>query len=100
MIPLYGNNPADSHTLGFPSGFYKDGSTLFPGIGRFPERGTTPARMSVGKSDRGVGAYGAYPGEFDAWEGRYFMAHPNLKWILASLNDTQSELIPRYLMMR
>ena len=90
LMPLYGNNPADSNTPGFPSGFYKDGSTVFPGIGRFRELGIRPARIYTEKSGKGPGAYGYSPTSFDGWEGQYYLNHPNLRWVNTTLKKASN----------
>lgn len=85
---MYVNNPLDKVTPGLFSGFYKDGSAIFPGSGRF-SHGISPARISTSKSEFGPGAYGIFEQNHDKWEGRYFLAHPDLKWV----NITAKEII-------
>lgn len=95
MICLYGHNPADSITPGFASGFYKDGSPLFPGTGRFDPALFPVARISTSILDRGPGAYGLFSQHFDQWEAKYYKAHPDLKWINTTLNKIQNEFNPQ-----
>lgn len=60
---------------------------MFPGSGRIGESYfVKPARISTSKSGRGPGAYG-YSMSYDAWEGKYFLAHPNLKWINVTVKE-------------
>lgn len=70
-------------------GTFIDGSTIYAGVGAFPQcKGETqaPARISLGGdlATRGMGAYSSctfITENFDRLDAYFFYDHPKLKWI-------------------
>jgi hypothetical protein len=81
-------NPSNDQlkTLGFPSGIYYDGSTIYPGIGDGSEcGGESPGSAQIMSTSnfQGPGAYFCCGSKmfFDNKTPKFFLAHPDLKWV-------------------
>lgn len=98
-MPLNKYSPTDKLTLGFPSGRYKDGSTLFPGTGSSTmtffgqsEVMRVPARISTDKIYKG--AYGYSENFYDGYEAKFYLDHPNIRWLNISLKQVINNAVP------
>lgn len=84
-LDLDSNDPNDSRTPGFLSGYYLDGLEVYPGTGVFPSCGNSdrPGRISARKNLTAIHTpCGIEPGNnlISYKQTKYFVATPNLKW--------------------
>lgn len=79
-------------TLGFNSGTYYDGSTVYVGTGNFDQcwsQNPGPARVTIANTFKGPGSYLAcYENNlYDEIDPRFFAAHNELRWIMANTTE-------------
>lgn len=79
-------------TLGFNSGTYYDGSTVYVGTGNFAQcwsQNPAPSRITNANTFQGPGSYISCSDNYmyDEIDPRFFAAHNDLRWIMANITE-------------